>query len=317
MRVSDLLTKVIPIVPETENARSALTLLRDREFEEYDHVYLVDREGHLTGQVPLKSLIRTRPETELRVLKGRSPVEVSADERAERAALLVIENHDADVAVVDLQRRLIGAIPVEHLLTFLHKRHINNIFLHGGIGARHHFLLDTPTVFQGVRARLPWLILGLIGGILIGGVASAFERALRVEISLAFFLPLVVYMSDAIGTQTETLVIRRMAARKVPAGREIALESATGLLIGSIVGFLALLTLYLWTDKITVAIIVGLAILFSAVTATLIASSLPLLLSRMKVDPAAASGPIATVIQDFLSVTIYLGIASMVLYTDA
>jgi len=108
-----------------------------------------------------------------------------------------------------------------------------------------------------------------------------------------------------------------MAARKVPAGREIALESATGLLIGSIVGFLALLTLYLWTDKITVAIIVGLAILFSAVTATLIASSLPLLLSRMKVDPAAASGPIATVIQDFLSVTIYLGIASLVLYTDA
>src|SRR5688572_1349798 len=317
MRVSDLLTKVIPIVPETENARSALTLLRDREFEEYDHVYLVDREGHLTGQVPLKSLIRTRPETELRVLKGRSPVEVSADERAERAALLVIENHDADVAVVDLQRRLIGAIPVEHLLTFLHKRHINNIFLHGGIGARHHFLLDTPTVFQGVRARLPWLILGLIGGILIGGVASAFERALRVEISLAFFLPLVVYMSDAIGTQTETLVIRRMAARKVPAGREIALESATGLLIGSIVGFFALIALYLWTDKTTVAIIVGLAILFSAVTATLIASSLPLLLSRMKVDPAAASGPIATVIQDFLSVTIYLGIASMVLYTDA
>jgi magnesium transporter len=317
MRVSELLTKVIPIVPETENARSALTLLRDREFEEYDHVYLVDREGHLTGQVPLKSLILTRPETELRALKGKSPVEVSADERAERAALLVIENHDADVAVVDSDRRLVGAIPVEHLLTFLHKKHINNIFRHGGIGARHHFLLDAPTVFQGVRARLPWLILGLIGGILIGGVASAFERALRVEISLAFFLPLVVYMSDAIGTQTETLVIRRMAGRNVSAGREIALESATGLLIGVIVGFLALLTLYLWTDKITVAMIVGLAILCSAVTATLIASSLPLLLSRMKVDPAAASGPIATVIQDFLSVTIYLGIASLVLYTDA
>ena len=186
----------------------------------------------------------------------------------------------------------------------------------GVLDSRHHFLLDAPTVFQGVRARLPWLILGLIGGILIGGVASSFERALRLELSLAFFLPLVVYMSDAIGTQTETLVIRRMAARKVSARREIKLESTTGLLIGLIVGFLALLTLYLWTGKITVAIIVGLAILSSAVTATVIASSLPLFLSRMKADPAAASGPIATVIQDFLSVTIYLGIASLVLYTD-
>ena len=132
MRVSELLTKVIPITPETENARFALTILRDREFDEYDHIYLVDREGHLTGQVPLKSLIRARPETELVALKGRSPVEVPADEHAERAAILVIENHDADVAVVDSERRLIGAIPVEHLLTFLHRRHINNIFRHGG-----------------------------------------------------------------------------------------------------------------------------------------------------------------------------------------
>jgi len=314
MIVSELLTNAIPIAPETEDAEFARTLLRDSEFEEYDHVYLVDEEGHLTGQVPLKSLIKTRPETELLALKGSPPVEVSADERAERAALLVIEHHDADVAVVDSKRQLVGAIPVEHLLTFLHKKHVNNIFRHGGIGTRHHFLLDTPTVFQGVRARLPWLILGLIGGILIGGVASAFERALRVEISLAFFLPLVVYMSDAIGTQTETLVIRRMAARNVSAGREIALESTTGLLIGAIAGSLSLIALYLWTGKITIAIIVGLAILCSGVTATLIASCLPLLLSKMKVDPAAASGPIATVIQDFLSVTIYLGIASLVLF---
>ena len=65
-------------------------------------------------------------------------------------ALLAIENHDADVAVVDSERRLVGAVPVEHLLTFLHKRHIDNIFRHGGISP-HHFLLDTPTIFQGVR----------------------------------------------------------------------------------------------------------------------------------------------------------------------
>lgn len=312
MLVSELLAKEVPIAPETEDARFAVALLRDREFEEYDHVYLIDPERRLRGQVPLSSLIRAQPEASLLDLKGKSPVEVFADEHAERAALLAIENHDADVAVVDSDHRLVGAVPVEHLLTFLHKKHVSNIFRHGGI-IPDDFLLDEPTIFQGVRARLPWLILGLVGGILMGGVASVFEHSLQAEISLSFFLPLVVYMSDAIGTQTETLLIRRMAARKVSVVREVVLETGTGLIIGSIIGLLALLTLYFWTGKPMLALIVGLAVLSSAITAAVIASSLPLFLSAIKADPAAASGPLATVVQDFLSVTIYLGIASFFL----
>jgi magnesium transporter len=149
----------------------------------------------------------------------------------------------------------------------------------------------------------------------MGGVASFFEEALRAEVALTFFLPLVVYMSDAIGTQTETLTIRRMAARKLFFGREVLHEAATGLLIGLTVGVLALLIIYLWTGKLLVAVIVGAAIVASAITATVIASGLPLLMSRLKADPAAASGPVATVIQDFLSVAIYLGIAQFALWS--
>lgn len=147
----------------------------------------------------------------------------------------------------------------------------------------------------------------------MGGIASIFERSLRVEISLSFFLPLVVYMSDAIGTQTETLTIRRMAARKLFYGKEILREAMTGLIMGSVIGISATLVLVLWTSNFNVAVIVGLAVFASAITATIIASCLPLFLSALKADPAAASGPVATVIQDFLSVTIYLGIATLAL----
>ena len=313
MKVSELLTKSIPIITDTETAGSALTMVRDTNFAEYDHIYLIDDVGRLVGQVPFESLIKASPDTIISRLKGRPPLEVSADAKAERVALAVIENQHADVAVLNSERRLVGAVPIKRLLTFLHNRHIENIFRHGGIGVRHHYLLDRPTVLQGVRSRLPWLILGLAGGILMGGVASIFERSLRVEISLSFFLPLVVYMSDAIGTQTETLTIRRMAARQLFFGKEIAREAATGLIIGSIVGISSMLLLAVWTGKFNVAVIVGLAVFSSAITATIIASCLPLVVSALKGDPAAASGPVATVIQDFLSVTIYLGIATLAL----
>ena len=147
----------------------------------------------------------------------------------------------------------------------------------------------------------------------MGGVASVFERSLQAEISLSFFLPLVVYMSDAVGTQTETLLIRRMAARKVSAVREIVLETGTGFLSArSSDSWLCWHYIYGPVNPFS-RMIVGLAVLASAITAAVIASCLPLLLSAMKADPAAASGPVATVIQDFLSVTIYLGIASLLL----
>jgi magnesium transporter len=313
MRVSELLTKSVPVISETETARSALAMLREATFAEYDHVYLTDDAGRMAGQVPIESLIKASPDTTISGLKGRSPIEVPTDAKAERVALEVIENKYADVAVLDSDRRLVGAVPINRLLTFLHKKHIENIFRHGGIGVRHHYLLDSPTVMQGVRSRLPWLILGLGGGILMGGIASVFERSLRVELSLSFFLPLVVYMSDAIGTQTETLTIRRMAARQLFFGKEIAQEATTGLIIGSIVGISSTLVLALWTGNFRVAVIVGLSVFSSAVTATIIASCLPWVVSVLKGDPAAASGPVATVIQDFLSVTIYLGIATLAL----
>jgi magnesium transporter len=313
MRVCDLLTKEVPIAAEKQSAGFALQLLRECSFDEVDHVYLVDANHSLTGQVPLQALVKADPASELALLKGSDPVEVSPDEYAERAALLAIENHDADVAVVDKDRHLVGAIPVTHLLTFLHKRHIDHILRHGGIRANHRYLLDQPTLSQAVKSRLPWLVLGLGGGILTGAMASSFENSLRLEISLTFFLPLVVYMSDAIGTQTETLVIRRLASRKMSPAAEIVSEGLTGLTIGLVIGVLAMVSLYLFTGKAAVAAVVGLAVLSSAIVASVIASSLPLMLTALRFDPAAASGPVATIIQDFLSVAIYLAIGTLLL----
>lgn len=167
--------------------------------------------------------------------------------------------------------------------------------------------------FVAFRARMPWLILGLAGGMLAGGVARLFEASLQREIALAFFLPLVVYMADAVGTQTETVLVRALAYGRVPLSTQLLHEGMVGVLIGVTIGALTSAGLLLWDPHSPVALVVAITLAVTAVVATLVASLLPLGLARLGADPALASGPIATVCQDVLSVAVYLGIATLML----
>ena len=126
-------------------------------------------------------------------------MEVQPDDNAETVALRAVERHEADVAVVDRQQHLLGAIPIGRLLALLHEEHVDNFLRMGGIGAVHAEPTAEPSTVAAFRARMPWLTIGLIGGLLAGGVAAFFELALKQEIALAFFLPLVEYMAHSVG----------------------------------------------------------------------------------------------------------------------
>ena len=161
---------------------------------------------------------------------------------------------------------------------------------------------------------MPWLALGLIGGFVAGGIAAAFELALRQEIALAFFLPLVVYMADAIGTQTETILVRALAYGRVSVWTQLFREGLVGCLTGGTIGVLAGLALWISDGRPALAVVVAVTLAVTAIVATLVASALPLGLAHLGADPALASGPVVTVIQDILSVAIYLSLATMILH---
>jgi magnesium transporter len=156
-------------------------------------------------------------------------------------------------------------------------------------------------------------MVGLAGGFLAGGVASVFEASLKNEVALAFFLPLVVYMADAVGTQTETVLVRRLAYGEVALWDQLAREALIGTSIGTIVAVVAAAGLWFWNGHQALAMVVGASLGMTAVVATIMASLLPLGLARLGADPALASGPVATVVQDILSVGIYLMIATALL----
>jgi len=121
-------------------------------------------------------------------------------------------------------------------------------------------------------------------------------------------------MADAVGTQTETILNRALAYGHVSVGAQLLREGLVGSLIGEATGLLAGLTLSLWDGRSGMALVVALPLAITAVVATLVASVLPLGLARFGADPALASGPVATVLQDILSVAIYPSIATMVLH---
>jgi magnesium transporter len=149
---------------------------------------------------------------------------------------------------------------------------------------------------------------GLGGALLSADIVGAFEAQPRDRVILAFFVPGVVYLADAVGTQTEALAIRGLSVG-VPIGRVAARELLTGLLIGVALA-LAFFPLALWRwGQADVALAVSLALLAACSIASVVAMSLPWAFDRLGADPAFGSGPLATVVQDLLSIVVYFVIA--------
>lgn len=309
----DLMTASIPRLSPNATVSAALTLCRQARPARAQTIYVVDAEHRLLGQVPLETIVAAPPEQPLGSLLAAAPLQVQRETTAEAAALLAVRRPDSDIAVVDRDHRLVGAIPIGRLLAHLHEEQIDDLLRKSGIGPAHPEPHESQNTFDAFRARVPWLMTGLLGGWMAAGIAHSFEAILQEQIALAFFLPLVVYMADAVGTQTETVLVRSLAYGPVPLGTQLLREGGLGALIGLTVGLVAGIGLLLVDGRQALALVIGLTLFSTSLVATLVASALPLWLSRMGADPALASGPIATVAQDLLSVAIYLGIATALL----
>jgi magnesium transporter len=239
---------------------------------------------------------------------------VLASETAERAAWLAGHGGTDVVAVTDDTGRIIGLIPASRLLSLMVREHEDDMARLGGFlrGTSQARTAGEEAVARRVWHRLPWLLLGLLGAVLAAQIVSNFEGDLSSKVALAFFLPGIVYMADAVGTQTETLVIRGLSVG-VQQARIFRLEALTGAVIGLILSVAMFPLALLVTGDTRLAGVVSLALLASASTATVVAVTLPSIMNRLNLDPAFGSGPLATVIQDVLSIVIYFGIAAALL----
>jgi len=170
------------------------------------------------------------------------------------------------------------------------------------------------SILKALRHRLPWLLLGLFGGIFSARIIEGFEKILQKNIVLAAFIPLIVYMADAVGTQMESFIIRDTAMHPRVNFSKYFIKQ---FFIISIIGFIlsgGLFTFGIYQyESLNIALTLAISLFLATISSMITGLFIPVIVEKLHIDPANVSGPIATIIQDILSITIYFIIASKLL----
>ena len=298
--------------------RGALTSIRNFKADDpdlYHIIYVVDEHGHLMGTITLAKLLKANPARRLSRIYRRNPIRVQFMVDQEEVARLVSLYNLVNIPVVDESNKLIGVVYVEDVIDVITEEATEDIYKIAGINEPK---ASDRTVFQYSRLRLPWLLITMLGSIIGALILSRFSNTLGAMLTgvLFTFNPLIAAMSGNAGVQSSSIVIRGLATGEVSQHnvwkiifREFRVGLITGILCGLLVG--AVITLF-WTAGISVtslALTLGLAMCSGMTLAATLGALIPILLNKIGVDPAVATGPFVTTLNDITGMSIYILIA--------
>ncbi|MFN8335415.1 MAG: magnesium transporter [Cyclobacteriaceae bacterium] len=313
----DYLVTDIPIANERDRVGDVIEMFKSKSFACSEYLYVTDSNNNLLAKLSSMSLL-TLPVNKRIVeciRQSPRPKYILSDAQQERIGNFALQHNLNSLPVLDKEKGLIGVIPPGVIIRILRKEHIEDMHQLAGINKQvrqvRQSVEETPMIR--VKDRLPWLILGTVGSMGATLFMSKFESTLESRITLAFFLPGIVYLADAIGTQSETIAVRGISLSDISFRKLLLAEVATGLAIGLILALIFFPFVWLIYHDILLSITVGVSILFAGGIASTIGLFFPWLLHCFNIDPAYGSGPIATIIQDILSILIYLTLATLIM----
>jgi len=277
------------------------------------YLYAVDEHGKLVGVCSLRQLVVVKPYTPLKAFMTTDVLSVQTHMDQEEVAKLVARYDILAVPVVDENNRLVGIVTVDDVIDIFREEATEDILKMAGVGEE---FVETKSVFKSTRIRLPWLFASCLGGIFAFYVITHFENSLNRITYLAAFIPVIMGMGGNIGTQSSTIVVRGLATGRLDVhdvwsvvGKELAVGLILGLVYGVLIGSVA----QLQYSTIMLALAVCMAVVCSMSVAALVGSCVPMLLARINIDPAVATGPFVTTSIDIISVYFYFTIATVFL----
>lgn len=283
------------------------------DVEKVYNIFVVDDSNRLLGVLSLKRLLFSNVKTKIADLyQSKNIISVNTSDSAEEVAA-VMEKYDlVSVPVVDYQNKLVGRITLDDIVDFIKEEADKDFQLATGITEP---IERDASIWRVARARLPWLIIGLLGGTLGAKVISGFEGSITQIPALAFFIPLITAMGGNVGVQSSAIVVQSLARGTKDFGNifhKLLREAAVGLFNGVLLASIIFVIAYFFGNAqlgFVVSISLFTVIIFAAVIGTLI----PLVLNHYKIDPALATGPFITTLNDVTGLFIYFTIG-MLLY---
>lgn len=281
------------------------------------YLYVTDNDNHLAGVISLRDLVTTPSSTKLKDIMTRNVQYVRAETDQEEVAKVVSHYNLLAVPVVDSNDEILGIVTVDDVVDVIREEATEDFLQMAGAGKDREILLKSS--WGNARSRLPWLFASWIGGVVAILIIGFFENMLQSIVALAAFIPVIIGMGGNIGTQSSTIVVRGIATGRINFGNDLKLilkELSVGLILGGLYGLLlGTLAFFFFKDApVTFGLVVGLSICSSMIIATSIGTVVPLLLRKLDVDPAIATGPFVTTTIDILGVGIYFLIASALLF---
>ena len=288
-----------------------------RDVELVYYLYIVDDRNHLVGVLSLRQLLLVPPTTPIKKIMGTDVISVRTDKDQEDVARIVAQYNLLGVPVVDEENKLVGIVTVDDVLDVIREEATEDIYALSGVRSDEN-ALSTP--FRSVRLRMPWLLVNLATAILAASVVHAFENTIEKVVVLAALQSVIAGMGGNAATQTLAVIVRGLALGEVTweNGRRVFFKEITvGLFNGLANGIVAAIVVMIWFGLSPKMIIIGGIVAVSMVINLVIAGAagtvVPLVLKRLKADPALASTVFVTTCTDVGGFLSFLGLATLLI----
>ncbi len=272
-------------------------------------------DGQLAGVLSLRELLTHKPYRQLKNIMNTNVIAVSTETDQEEAAHIVSQYNILAIPVVDSAYKLVGIITVDDIIDVIREEVTEDFLQLAGAGKDREILLKST--LDNAVTRAPWLFASWVGGVMAVLIINIFENELQQVLALAGFIPIVMGMGGNIGTQSSTIVVRGMATGRInlnELSKVVFKEMRVGLLLGTLYGvLLGGVAFFGFADSGKLGLVVGLSVLFAMTLAATVGTFVPLVLKRLDIDAAVATGPFVTTAIDIIGVSAYFLIAKFFL----
>lgn len=301
-------------VKEDDDVEEAVQYIRGVKLEEdFYYVYVVDGEIKLKGIVPLRKFLLSPKGTFIKDIMEKDVHSVFVDTDQEQAAVIMKKYDLLSLPVVDGEGQLVGRITADDIIDVIDEERAEDISKMTGTMEEE---LGTETTLRATQNRLPWLVVCMMGSILTGMVIQMFEVTLVEMIALVSFIPVITATGGNSGVQASTVVVRGIALGHMDfskLGEEIWRQLKIALSLGLVCGLTLTVLANIWKKNSLVGAVTGLSIFLVVVWSNFVGVFVPVMFKKVKIDPAIASGPLITTLNDIVGVFIYLSVAAILL----